>query len=150
MNQSPFSFHPFRGGEAVTEYVHSFRRSDLPPIQAGAPLDLYPSRPESALFPRQLTWDDPWPYGDRAGVYLLYDEALNLLYVGKASMNRRLGQRLYEYFGGGEVCHPRLDWLRPARYVIIVAMPAEFPFEAPALEEFLIRRLQPKLNGVGL
>lgn len=146
---SQFSFEPFRGGDGVTEYVARYRRADLPPFEVGAPLDLYPSRPPAAGFTSQLTWEHPWPFSNRAGVYLLYDEALELFYIGKASMNRCLGQRLYEYFGGGASCVPKLEWLQPARYVINIAMPSEFPFEAPALEEFLIRKLQPRVNGTG-
>ena len=144
-----YSFSPFRGGDALNEYASRYRRADLPPFDVGQPLDLYPSRPHSANFIPQLTWEHPWPFADRAGVYLLYDDALDLFYIGKVSMNRCLGQRLYEYFGGGEICIPKIDWLQPARYVIIIAMSPELPFEAPALEEFLIRKLQPRINGTG-
>src|ERR1022692_1578510 len=132
-----YSFHPFRGGEALTEYATRYRRSDLPLFDVGQALDLYPSRPRATAFVPQLTWQHPWPYADRAGVYLFFDDAHDLFYIGKASMSRCLGQRLYEYFGGGDVCTPKFDWLQPARYVITVGMSPELPFEAPSLEEFL-------------
>ena len=80
---------------------------------------------------------------------MFFDDALELFYIGKASMSRCLGQRLYEYFGGGDTCIPKLDWLQPARYVVTVAMQPDLPFEAPSLEEFLIRTLQPRINGTG-
>ncbi len=79
----------------------------------------------------------------------MYDDALELFYIGKTSMSRCLGQRLYEYFGGGEICIPKAEWLDSARFLIVIAMPANSPFEAPALEEFLIRTLHPTANGTG-
>jgi hypothetical protein len=143
-----FSFEPFRGGEAVTEYSVRYRHPDLARFDVGSPVDLHPSRPRLASAP-EVPPQDSWPFHDRAGVYLMYDDALELFYIGKASMSRCLGQRLYEYFGGGEVCVPKFEWLHPARFLIIIAMPKESPFEAPALEEFLIRRLHPRINGTG-
>lgn len=144
-----YSFAPFVGGDALTEYVTRYRRPELPPLEFKTPLDLYPSKPSPAGFTPQLTWEHPWPFGDRAGVSLLYDDNLELLYIGKASMNRCLGNRLYEYFGSGPTCAPKAEWLKPVRYVLNIAVPADLPFEAPAIEEFLIRRLKPKSNGTG-
>jgi hypothetical protein len=108
-NMSQFSFEPFRGGDALSEYVDLYRRTDLPVFEVGAPLDLYPLRPAVVAVKPQLTWEHPWPFGDRAGVYMLYDEAIELFYIGKASMNRCLGQRLYEYFGSGDICVPKME-----------------------------------------
>jgi hypothetical protein len=48
----------------------------------------------------------------------MYGENLELLYIGKASMNRCLGNRLYEYFGSGTACTPKAEWLQQARYVV--------------------------------
>lgn len=144
-----YSFRPFSGGDELTEYVVRYRRSDLPPIEVGEPLDLYPSLPAPSNFRAKLTWANPWPFGDRAGVYMIYCESLEIMYIGKASMNRCLGNRLYEYFGGGSACTAKADWLEPARFVINIAVPREMPFEAPAIEEFLIKRLKPKRNGTG-
>ena len=80
---------------------------------------------------------------------MIFNESLELLYIGKASMNRSLGYRLYDHFVGGRACAPRADWLLPARFVINIAVPKESPFEAPAIEEFLIRKLKPKSNATG-
>jgi hypothetical protein len=146
---SEFSFGPFAGGDAVAEYVSRYRRTDLPPLEVGAALDLYPARVAPATFIPQLTWEHPWPFNNRAGVYMIYDETLQLMYIGKVSMSRFFGHRLYEYFGNGDTCTPKMEWLHPARFVINIAVPEEMPFEAPALEEFLIRKLQPPCNGTG-
>jgi hypothetical protein len=40
-------------------------------------------------------------------------------------------------------------WSQPPRFFYAVAVPEQMPFEAPALEEFLIGRLQPPDNSVG-
>ena len=142
-----FSFSPFRGGEAVTEYATRYRRSDVPPLEAGTPLDLFPSEPAPADFIQQLTWEHPWPFGDRAGVYLIYSEAFELLYVGKA---QHLGSRLYTYFRAGDACVVQHEfWPQRPRFVINIAVPADMPFEAPALEAYLIRALQPVCNVSG-
>lgn len=145
----PFSFTPFPGGEAVHEYSTKHRNPNSPPLASSAALDLYPSRPSPTGFNAKLTWRDPWPYAESPGVYIIYAENLELMYVGKTSMNRCLGRRLYEYFGGGAACTPKAQWLTSARYVINIAVPQDHSFEAPALEEFLIKKLQPRCNVVG-
>jgi hypothetical protein len=144
------TFGPFIGNDALSQYISSYRRSDLPALTVGEPLDLYPSRPAPTRFSPKLTWKDPWPFDKNPGVYLLYGEDFELLYIGKTSMRRCLGERLYDHFGGdGGACAPREEWLKSVRFVINVAVPKELSFEAPAIEEFLIRKLQPKINGTG-
>jgi len=142
-----YSFAPFKGGDTLSEYICRYRRSDLPNLEVGAPLDLCPSLPPPVGFTPQLTWEDPWPFGDRAGVYLIYAGSFELLYIGKASMGRCLGQRLYDYFRAGECCVLQHDfWPQPPRFVINIAVPQAMPFEAAALEEYLIAGLQPICN----
>jgi len=142
------TFDPFSGGDAVSDYCRKFRHPDLPSLDVAPPIDLYPERPLVGAAP-QLEPVVSWPFAQRAGVYIMYDDALDLLYIGKVSMNRCLGQRLYEYFGGGDVCVPKFDWLFPVRFLVIIAMPEDSPFEAPSLEEYLIRTLHPKSNVAG-
>jgi hypothetical protein len=149
LNMFKNNFGPFYGNDALSEYISRYRRSDLPPVEVSEPLDLYPSLPAPANFSPKVTWANPWPFGDRAGLYLIYNGSLELLYIGKASMSRCLGNRLWEYFGCGAACAPKAEWLKPARFVITIAVPKEMPFEAPAIEEFLIRKLKPKSNGTG-
>ena len=82
---------PFEGGAALREYIERYRRTDLPVLEVGAALDLHPSRLAPASFTPQLTWEHPWPFNNRAGVYMIYNEALELMYIGKVSMNLFLG-----------------------------------------------------------
>jgi hypothetical protein len=79
---SEHSFGPFIGGDALSEYVSRYRRFDLPPLEVSEPFDLYPSLPTPANFSPQLTWANPWPFGNRAGVYMIHNERLELLYIG--------------------------------------------------------------------
>src|SRR4051812_19255536 len=95
---------PFQGGQQLHEYVAKYRRPELPPIEVSGPLDLFPEESCAPNLTPRLTWRDPWPHGDRPGVYLIYSADCQLLYIGKASMNRSLGHRLYDYFGGGKTC----------------------------------------------
>jgi len=143
-------FGPLQGGDAIGEYASKFRHSDSLPLEISAPLDLFPSLPRPSGIMPQCSWVDSWPFHDRAGVYMIYSEAGELMYIGKTSMNQCIGKRLYVRFGGDESCVIKDDWWpQPPRFVVIVAVPDTQRFEAPALEEFLIKRLQPICNVAG-
>lgn len=143
---SEFSFGRFHGGEATNEYVTRYRRSDVPPLEALGPLDLFPSQPALGDITPPFTWENPWPFGDRAGVYFVYSASFDLLYVGSS---QRLGARLSYHFTAGHECVIWETWSQPPRYIINVAVPVDMPFEAPALELYLIRTLQPPDNTHG-
>lgn len=70
------------------------------------------------------------------GVYLIYDDDPKLLYVGKAdgTFDRRLKVQAQKH-GASEVA--------------IIIVPIRFAFITPALESFLIARMQPPLNTCG-
>ena len=145
MNQ--ISLEPFRGGDALSDYVARYRRVELTALEVGPPLDLFPGEPAPANFTPTVTWEHPWPHGERAGVYLIYSDSCDFLYVGKA---QHLGRRLYSYFRSGENCviqHP--GWPQRPRFVINVAVPADMTWEASGLEAYLIQSLQPFCNIVG-
>jgi len=144
------SFGPLVGLDTVIQFASRHRRSDFPPLEVSGPVDLFPSLPLPAGISPQGKWTDPqWPFAERAGVYLIYSESFELLYIGKSSMNQCLGKRLWRHFGGGETCVPNDAWPQAPRFVVNIAVPQEMPFEAPALEEYLIKKLQPLLNTVG-
>lgn len=143
------SFGPLRGRDVVAEFASLHRHPNLPPLEVSAPFDLFPSLPLPANITPQGSWLNTWPFAERAGVYLIYSESFDLLYVGKASMNRCLGQRLWDHFGGGETCIFKESWPQTPRFVVNIAVPEELSFEAPALEEYLIKKLQPLCNTVG-
>jgi len=112
--------------------------------------DLFPSKPHSLAEPAEHNWPVPYPSDQRAGVYLIYSDALELLYVGKASIGSCLGKRLYTYFGAAQECVLKhTTWTQSPRFMLTVAVPESMPFEAPALEEFLVERLAPTNNSVG-
>lgn len=138
---------PFPGSEALTVYATLFRRDDVGLLEAGPALDLFPEEPSPIEFKAKATWYDLWPYAKCAGVYLIYDETFQLLYVGKAWI---FGPRLYQHFGSNEKrCMILENWSSRPRYVINVAVPADMAFEAAALETFLIYELQPSDNTHG-
>lgn len=90
-----------------------------------------------------------YPNAALAGVYLIFDRDDNLLYIGKSD---GLGGRLGSHFGwnsdrtAGRVKNERLA---DAHSVRTIGLPKESRFEAPAIEAFLIRRLDPDLNVIG-
>src|SRR5690606_32393688 len=96
----------------------------------------------------------PWPLPSRAGVYAFLDQQKKILYVGKASFRNSLAARLSSYCryesGRGSSCKLNHIWKNSPRYIVIVAVPESSRFEAAALEEFLISKIQPIENSVGI
>jgi len=133
----------------IAEYEREFRNPSRPPLSVSAPYDLFPKTTEQAN-----AWPGSYPQAARRGVYLIGDDEMNVLYVGKASMSNTIGGRLSAYFSyaedrGCRIKHP--SWSKAPRFVVTVAVPYDAPFEAPALEEFLLGAISPPDNtrGVG-
>ncbi len=91
------------------------------------------------------------PCAEDGGVYAFFGKDGKLLYVGKASHSNTLGRRFCSYFYAKPDrlgAKPRHRWTKRPRYALITATnPA---FEAPSLEEYLIHKLKPTDNIVGL
>ncbi|MCH7807307.1 MAG: GIY-YIG nuclease family protein [Proteobacteria bacterium] len=97
-------------------------------------------------------WDCYYPFCDEPGIYAIFDEKWNLLYIGKASNNSSIGARLGTYFKNDEEGNYKpvdsiKSWGGEPHYIIAVSVCK--PFEAPSLEEYLIYNLDPKSNKVG-
>lgn len=142
-----FDLSPFPGGDAISAYATRFRRHDVDPLAVGPALDLFPEEPAHGEFKAETNWQDSWPHSERAGVYLVYNQAFQLLYVGKAWI---FGPRLYGHFRSKDNgCEVLEKWSSRPRYVINVAVPTNMAFEASALEAFLIYTLKPSDNSHG-
>lgn len=113
--------------QKVVEYC-SYRRSDLPEFK----VHVYDIN----------SWGGT-EVSYKPGCYGFYCAAWDLLYVGKASLSASVGSRCYAHLR-----HPRPSWLPVPAFVLIVEVSEAF--EAPSLEEFLIRELQPKFNDRGI
>lgn len=137
--------------QAVEEYASAFRRPGLPALEVSPLYALFPSD-EALPSDVALTWPDVWPHASRQGVYVIFGPGIKLLYIGKASMTNTIGGRLYRWFkyspsGGCRVADP--GWSMTPMYVATIPAPENMPFEAPALEEYLIQTLQPCDNARG-
>jgi len=138
----------------IETYVKNFRRNDVDDLEISDLYDLFPGH--KAKISRKVTakWPDYYPYPERRGVYIIFDDRLNLLYIGKASMGNFLGNRLAGYFGYADdrqTCKIWHDnWTKQPRYIMTIAVPKDMPFEAPALEEYLVTSLQPCDNTKGI
>lgn len=87
-----------------------------------------------------------YPNSSKPGVYIFTDENNNILYVGKASSG--LGQRLgNEYID--KYCNIKGSKILGAKKLFTIAVCEEFSFLAPAIEEFLIKELDPPINKTG-
>jgi hypothetical protein len=138
---------------ALEDY-RKYRHPSLPDFEVGGPYALLPEEGAAVATTR---WNDEWPNSKRAGVYLIFGRAGNLLYVGKAWV---IGNRLSSYFrsdfsdGEKRTCRAvhgvgNGGWSEHPMYVVTVAVPAGSIFEAAALEEYLIGRLDPSDNKLG-
>jgi len=144
------SFGPLPGAKEVAEYISRYRRSDLGLLDIDGAIDLFPENPELVGIRPRFTFKDGWRLGPHPGVYMVYSEAFDILYVGKASMGKNIGDRLWTYFGNGDKCVLKHDtWPKTPRFLVNIAVPDEMPFEAPALEEYLIGALKPPWNALG-
>jgi len=135
--------------ETVEQYRALHRREGLPDFDVSGLYDLFPKTD-----PRSDTahhWPDDWPNAGRAGVYAVFADDRELLYVGKSSMNSFLAARLGAYFGYApdRSCRIKNTWVRAPRFLVTVGVPDDSTWEAPALEEFLIQKLNPPLNRNG-
>ena len=133
---------------ALEEYKTKYRRSDLPDLRLSGLYALFPDEAQKVAAAHR--WSDMWPHSDEAGVYF----SGRLLYIGKASMDHRIGNRLSFYFGSDSingkcvVVHEG-QWHERPMYVAAAAVPQDMKFEAPALEEYLIATLNPCDNHKG-
>ena len=133
--------------EAIDAYHDNYRHPRLPRPAISEPYALFPEDPASAH--AQHKWPDTWPHNERPGVYLIFGSDMQLLYVGKAT---QIGSRLGAYFQyekdtrGCRIAHT--TWRTRPMFVVTVAL--EKPFEASALEAYLIGELQPTENIVGV
>lgn len=117
---------------------------------------LYSLFPEEGTgsIPVERSWPDTWPYNERQGVYVIFgQDCSEPLYIGKASMNNFLGDRLSDYFGYDKParrCRIKdINWSERPMYIVTVPVPMGMAFEAAALEEYLIGRFQPADNKRG-
>ncbi|MGH7096207.1 MAG: GIY-YIG nuclease family protein [Stellaceae bacterium] len=77
----------------------------------------------------------------KPGCYALYYDDGDLLYIGKSS--NAVGFRLWNHFK-----QSKANWVMSVSFVQIVEV--QEPFEAPSLEEYLIRELRPPCNHRGI
>lgn len=149
MNKSQFLSS--LAGNAIDAYQARYRHPNQPPFEIGKVVHLHPAQTRKSEEDGSSPWSDPWPFDKRAGVYFILSEDHQILYIGKTSMAQCLGKRLYCHFGGGTECeYDAAGWGTEPYFVVNIAVPLESPFEAPALEEFLIAELSPKLNFHGI
>jgi len=114
-----------------------FPRPDHPTLVLSEPYDFKGDGQES------------WPNSALPGVYVITDEEEKLLYIGKASCTRNLGQRLGAHFTGSPPETKCNEGWSGFRFLRTIAVEQERHFEAPAIEEFLIFKLKTEFNVAG-
>jgi hypothetical protein len=121
----------------ITWYCEKY--NILPPFKLSEPYDV------------DSVSKERYPNSDRPGCYAIFTASDELLYIGKASNNNVMGFRLGAiwHLNADKIAYiPRGDW-GGKKPQIIRTIPVNEPYEAPSLEDFLIRELQPPCNTIG-
>ena len=104
----------------------------------------------SRLYDLQTEWKSTeFPYSDDHGCYVFYSETYKLLYIGKASLKHALGARIAGYFRWNierETLVADGEW-KPSPPRFLQTVKVNEAFEAPSLEEYLLRELDPPANS---
>ncbi|MDB2687052.1 GIY-YIG nuclease family protein [Mariniblastus sp.] len=90
-----------------------------------------------------------WPNANSPGIYVMLDQSMNLLYIGKASCGANIGRRLGKYFDKTGKTRSGMEKFIEVKYVSAIPVPPERAFEVPSIEEYLISKLNPTLNVAG-
>ena len=138
--------------DVIDTYKRKYRRSDLPDLRLSGMYALFPD--EEQIADSVFAWNAQWPFSDEAGVYFIFGASGRLLYIGKASMNHCLGNRLSFHFGSDRLKRKCIvvyegQWTERPMHVATLAVPSDMKFEAAALEEYLIATLDPCDNLMG-
>ena len=107
----------------------------------------------SLPFDTNNPWDSaPWPNNGLPGVYIFADEKNVFVYIGKASNSNTMSGRLGEYWRRGKNGETESkNWKsKGVRNVYTNGLPQDRPFEAPSIEEYLISKVKPERNMVGI
>jgi hypothetical protein len=137
----------------IDDYIRMYRKESLKSLELS---DLYDLFPEKKIMQPEITpvaiWPDNYPFATNKGVYVILDDFLNVLYIGKASMNVNIGTRLGKHFcydDDKKHCKTvEVNWSVQPRYVIIISCHDSLAFEAPALEEYLLGTVDTSDNTI--
>jgi excinuclease UvrABC nuclease subunit len=135
---------------AITLYTQTHRSpAYTTPLAMSDWYSLFPD--EQGCVDTRHRWPDKFPNAGRAGVYLIFDSGMSLLYVGMTTrdLNRRLGDYFGYIAGRGSGCLVKGNMLPPwkVRPYYVRTIPLLHPEEAPFLEAYLIRTLKPPENS---
>ncbi|QNM86853.1 GIY-YIG nuclease family protein [Polaribacter pectinis] len=127
--------------ELVKKYELDFRNPKLEGFEISKNYDLFPDKSSDKYASK---WPDKYYHNGRFGVYLILDEKLEVIYVGKAN---NIGKRLGSYFmynKDDKSCLIRHDsWKKRPKYICSIAVSDKTWFECLSLEEYLIHNIKP-------
>lgn len=126
--------------QALDEFNAKFPRPNMGALELKGPYDI------------GTDFCNPYPNAYLPGIYVIFHRNGSILRIGKASCNSTITSRLSGYFKWGALDsegthkHPGYE---EARILYTIGVPKDRAFEAPAVEEYLIGRLNPPYNKNG-
>ncbi len=132
--------------QQIDEYQKKFRHPDLEPITCLGEYSI-----NGAIRPAQNTWPDSYQTGEAKGIYAIFHFS-ELLYIGKASQ-QPLSWRMsghWKYSEDKAYGVPKSpNWSKQPTHIVFWSVPEGSQFEASALEEYLISKLDLPDNKAG-
>lgn len=129
----------------VDEYHKRYRNRSLEKFKDGGVYDLFPTSTEPTIECKFNWLKDEYPYKNVAGVYSFLSEDLKVLYIGETD---NFYGRMVNYLRGSiqSGCKFKDRWVGSPRYVHFYIAPNESKFETPALEAYLIIKIETPNN----
>ena len=128
-------------------FSKNFRHPSLPALNFVPDLyDLLPHLPTNHTAKGQ--WPAPWLSSFFSpGVYFVFDDSLNLLYVGVSTV--AISIRTYDHFRTDRstgLCSPKDTWPSQPRFIAALPVNPSMAWDACGLECYLIQQLKPPKN----
>jgi hypothetical protein len=107
----------------------------------------------SNIYDLRTSFASSYPNVSQPGIYVMMDSHGTVLRIGTASCGRTLGDRLGDYFKWGDRALgsgvARNSQYGDVCFVVTIGLPSDRAFEAPAIEEYLLSKVDAPLNSHG-
>jgi len=129
--------------ELLINFSERYKEGYCPDLKVSDYYELFPTT--LPLEKNSLKWPNKFPNFDKPGIYFILNQNREILYVGKASMNRVLEDRLGDYFRYDEnkKCSIKYmdKWTEKPFFVATIGFDQSLSYESPCLEEYILKNI---------